>query len=215
MAENDVTVAPDYEPVPLGGVCNAGQEVLPAGRPAPVGRLTMRGLPFVVGDPDAPERLPFILVEAGGGGVTIPIGKAARTVVVAHRQLERLRADGLGAGTPVARYAFVQRGGRRIEAEIRERYEIHTIEAQGWDQDGPFIASSDVAAAPFDRRGGAWEWAGARQTEVVTQLPQAYYLWAWTNPEPEEPLESLEIVPLAGRVLVAAVALGHVDEHPF
>ncbi len=204
----------DYEPVRLSAWCNAGPDVLPAGRPAPVRRLTMQGLPFVVGDPDLPGGPAFIVVQAGGDGLAIPIGRTAHSVVVAHRQLERIKADGSGVGMPVARYVFTLRGGRRLEAEIRERFEISTIASEGWQQDSPFLAVSDVAAKPFDRTRGHWEWAGARQTEVITELPQAYYLWAWLNPEPGEPVESLEILPLAGRVLVAGVTLGHVDEHP-
>jgi hypothetical protein len=215
VADRDLTAAADYEPVPLSNWCNAGPDVLPAGGPAPVGGQTMQGLPFVIGDPGAPNRPRFIVVRAGGDGVTVPIGRPAHSIVVAHRELERVRADGAGAGTPVVRYVFRLRGGRRLESEIRERYEISTIASEGWYQDSPFLAMSDVAAEPFDRTHGAWEWAGARLTEVRTQLPRAYYLWAWINPEPAEPVEWLEIVPLAGRVLVAGVTLGHVDEHPF
>jgi hypothetical protein len=212
MADGGPRAAPDYRPVLLSRWCNAGQDVLP--RPAPVGRLTMRGLPFVIGDPDAPDSPPFIVVRAGGDGVTVPIGQTAYSIVVAHRQLERVEADGAGAGTPVARYVFTLRGGRRIESEIRERFEVHTIGSEGWSQDSPFLAASDLAAEPFDRTRGSWEWTGVRQTEVRTGLPQAFYLWAWINPEPSEPVESLEVVPLAGRVLVAGVTLGHVEEHP-
>ncbi len=214
MADDGLVAALDYGPVLLSNWCNAGQDVLPADRPAPVGRLTMRGLPFVIGDPDAPDSPSFIVVRAGGDGVTVPIGRTAYSIVVAHRQLERVRADGSGAGTPVARYVFTLRGGRRLESEIRERFEIHTIGSEGWSQDSPFLAVSDVAAEPFDRTRGSWEWAGVRLTEVRTGLPQAFYLWAWINPEPAEPVEWLEIVPLAGRVLVAGVTLGHVEEHP-
>src|SRR6266487_672177 len=184
MADDGLVAALDYGPVLLSNWCNAGQDVLPADRPAPVGRLTMRGLPFVIGDPDAPDSPSFIVVRAGGDGVTVPIGRTAYSIVVAHRQLERVRADGSGAGTPVARYVFTLRGGRRLESEIRERFEIHTIGSEGWSQDSPFLAVSDVAAEPFDRTRGSWEWAGVRLTEVRTGLPQAFYLWAWINPSP-------------------------------
>ena len=210
-----MTTTPDYEPVPLSNWCNAGPDVLPAGSQAAVGRQTMQGLPFVIGDPDAPDSPSFIVVRAGGDGVTVPIGGPAHSIVVAHRQLEPVEADGAGAGTPVARYVFTLRGGRRLTSDIRERYEIHTIASEGWHQDSPFLAASDVAAEPFHRTHGAWEAAGVRQTEVQTRLPRAYYLWAWTSPEPGEPVESLEIVPLVGRVLVAAVTVGHADERPF
>jgi hypothetical protein len=214
MAERDLAAALDYQPVPLSDRCNAGPEVFPDVRAAPIGHRTVQGLPFVIGDPEAPSSPRFIVVQSGGDAVTVPIGRTARNIVIAHRQLERVKADGSGLGTPVVRYVFRLRGGRRLESEIRERYEIHTIGSDGWSQDPPFLAVSDVAAEPFDRTCGAWEWAGARQTEVRTGLPQAFYLWAWRNPEPCEPVESLEIVPLAGRVLVAGITLGHLDEHP-
>ncbi|HEX8861260.1 MAG TPA: CehA/McbA family metallohydrolase [Actinomycetes bacterium] len=214
MAERDLAGALDYEPVPLAKWCNAAPEVLPDVRAAPSGHRTVQGIPFVLGDPEAPSGPQFIVVQSGGDGVTVPIGRTARSVVIAHRQLERVNRDGSGVGTPVVRYVFRLRGGRSLESEIRERYEIHTIGSDGWSQDSPFLAVSDVAAELFDRTSGAWEWAGARQTDVRTGLPQAFYLWAWRNPEPWEPVESLEIVPLAGRVLVAGITLGHVDEHP-
>jgi hypothetical protein len=215
MTGNDVTAAPGYEPVSLSGRCNVRRDDVPDRRPAPAGPLTMRGLPFVAGDADAPGGPRVIVVEAGGPPVTIPIGRPARSVVVAHRQLARVVPDDTGIGTPVARYAFTLADGRRLESDIRERYEISTIEVEGWEADSPFAAVSDTVVELFDRTRGDWELTGVRQTEARSQMPQAYYLWAWTNPEPDVPLASLEIVPLAGGVLVAAVTLGHADEHPF
>ena len=40
-------------------------------------------------------------------------------------------------------------------------------------------------------------------------------LWTCKNPVPEAVIESLEIVPHGARIVIAAITLGHVDEHPF
>ena len=42
-----------------------------------------------------------------------------------------------------------------------------------------------------------------------------YLLWSWTNPRPQSPVQSVEIVPKGPAFVVAAVTLGLVDEHPF
>jgi hypothetical protein len=50
---------------------------------------------------------------------------------------------------------------------------------------------------------------------VRTGWPKHFYLWCWTNPRPDEPLSSIQLVPNGSRVLVAAITLGLSDEHPF
>lgn len=67
----------------------------------------------------------------------------------------------------------------------------------------------------ISRYEGPWELYGRRQTEALNLPARLYYLWAWANPHPEAAIESLEIVPRGPRFAIAAVTLGHVDEHPF
>src|ERR1700757_3899644 len=95
---------PSYEPVDLSAVCNAGVGVL-GDEPgdAPLGRVELRGLPFVIGpEPPSAERcflLPSVPVSAG-------IGRLARRLIVAHRLLEPGAPAGHAVGQPVAEYAF-------------------------------------------------------------------------------------------------------------
>jgi len=64
---------PSYEPVDLSGVCNAGVDVL-GDEPgdAPLGRVDLRGLPFLIG-PQAPSAEQCFLLP--GAPVTVGIGR--------------------------------------------------------------------------------------------------------------------------------------------
>jgi hypothetical protein len=145
----------------------------------------------------------------------VPVGRVARNVVVAHRLLTSPRTDGMGAGSTIALYTFRLAEGDAIEVPIRERFEIGTIPTEWWDADVPFLARSDSSPQPFDRAAGPWELAGVRQTETYVDLAAGYYLWVWENPEPDRAIESIELRPVKGRCLVAALTLGYADEFPF
>jgi len=91
---------PGYEPVDLSAVCNAGVDAL-GGEPGdvPLGRVDLRGLPFLIGqETPSPERC-FLLP-----GVPRPvgIGRPARRVIVAHRLLEPGAPAGHAVGQTVA-----------------------------------------------------------------------------------------------------------------
>src|ERR1700716_1264938 len=76
---------PSYEPVDLSAACNAGIEVL-GGEPGdvPLGRVDLRGLPFLIGAA-SPSALRCFLLP--GAPVSVRIGRPARRVIVAHRLL--------------------------------------------------------------------------------------------------------------------------------
>ena len=57
--------------------------------------------------------------------------------------------------------------------------------------------------------------SGERQAEAEQAEARGYYLWAWQNPRPEQPLAALTIIPHGPRFLIAGVTLGHTDEYPF
>src|ERR1700746_1188335 len=113
---------PGYEPVDLSAVCNAGVDAL-GGEPGdvPLGRVDLRGLPFLIG-PEAPsaERC-FVLP---GGPTPVGIGRAARRVIAAPRLLDRGAPAGHAAGQTVAEYVFRLAGSEAATAVIRERFEI-------------------------------------------------------------------------------------------
>src|SRR5262249_41442314 len=76
-------------------------------------------------------------------------------------------------------------------------------------------ALPDQKNSLMPRYEGRWAAAGERQTEARQGYPRGYYLWAWRNPKPDVPVESLTIVPRGPRFIVAALTLGHLDEQPF
>ena len=77
---------PSYEPVDLSAVCNAGVEVLgkEPGEP-PLGRASLRGLPFLIGPEQPDVERCFLLPSAP---VSVAVGRVAPRVIIAHRLLE-------------------------------------------------------------------------------------------------------------------------------
>src|SRR5215813_2346805 len=77
---------PSYEPVDLSAACNAGVGVLGDEQGGvPLGRVDLRGLPFLIGSqPSSAERC-FLLPSAP---TPVGIGRLARRVIIAHRLLE-------------------------------------------------------------------------------------------------------------------------------
>jgi len=116
---------PSYEPVDLSAACNADLSVL-GDEPGdvPLGRVDLRGLPFLIGsEPPSAERC-FLLP---GVPVPVGIGRAVRRVIVAHRLLEPGAPAGHAVGQTVAEYMFHLAGGEVVTAPIRERFEIQVV----------------------------------------------------------------------------------------
>ena len=132
---------PGYEPVDLSAWCNAGVEVLgDAPGDLPLGRVNLRGLPFLVGpEPPSPERC--FLVP--GDPVPVGIGRVARRVIVAHRLLEP-GAPGWSRRRAGRRGVCVSPGrGEVVTVPIRERFEIQVV-PPGWGR-LPFLAVTDTS----------------------------------------------------------------------
>src|SRR5260370_2868274 len=74
---------PSYEPVDLSAACNAGVEVL-GGEPGdvPLGRVDLRGLPFLIGSEPASAERCFLPPGAPASGGISPL---ARRGILAHR----------------------------------------------------------------------------------------------------------------------------------
>ena len=208
----------DYQALDITPWCNTGLEALGEGVEAEVGSLSLRGLPFLVGSEQAGEGDNcFIALDGSDGSVTIPIDQTANRVVMAHRVMETELPLGT-LGIPVAEYVFRLSGGAEVRVPIRERFEIAALPPGGGipGQPGrPFRAVPDQEDAMIARYGGDWEDAGRRQTETQQGVVRSYFLWSWKNPDPAASIESLEVIPRGPRFMIAAVTLGHVDEHPF
>ena len=95
----------DYQPVNLSELCNAGLEALGDSRPPPLGDQLFHGLPFRIGDPARPDAPCFVVIEPSEA-VTVPVGRAAERVVLAHRRLPARHGDDVSVGQVVAQYTF-------------------------------------------------------------------------------------------------------------
>ena len=202
---------PSYEPVDLSAACNAGVDVL-GDEPGdvPLGRVDLRGLPFLIGpEPPSAERC-FLLP---GAPMPVRIGRLARRVIVAHRLLEPGAPAGHAVGQTVAEYAFHLAGGEVVTAPIRERFEIQVV-PPGWGR-LPFLAVTDTNDHNLPRFEGSWGEAGARLAEHNMGWPAGYYLWCWENPHLERLVERIEFIPRGTRFIVAGITTSDVDEHPF
>ena len=202
---------PSYEPVDLSAACNAGREVL-GDEPGdvPLGRVDLRGLPFLIGpEPSSAERC-FLLP---GAPVRVGIGRVARRVIVAHRLLEPGAPAGHAVGRIVAEYVFHLAGGEVVTAPIRERFEIQVV-PPGWGR-LPFLAVTDTSDYNLPRFAGSWGEAGARLAEHDMGWPRGYFLWCWENPHPERAVEQIEFIPRGSRFIVAGITTSDLDEYPF
>jgi hypothetical protein len=202
---------PSYEPVDLSAVCNAGVDVL-GDEPGevPLGRVDLRGLPFLIGPEPASAQRCFLLPSAP---VTVGVGRLARRVIVAHRLLEPGAPGGHAVGQAVAEYAFHLAGGEVFTAPVRERFEIQVVPPE-WGRE-PFLAVTDTSDYNLPRFEGRWGEAGGRLTEHAKGWAAGYYLWCWENPHPQATVERIEFAPRGARFIVAGITTSDVDEHPF
>jgi hypothetical protein len=211
----------DYEPLDLSALCNAGTDLLAPHTPL-VGAQAFRGLPFQIGAGDGgPCFLAFgVEPPCRSEPIHVPVGQAVRHLIFAHALLDSRLHEGDPPGREVARYAFVFTDGERVEAPIRERFEI-AVSQVGWGE-LPFLAVPDRHDSLPDRYEGRWGAAGQRQTEANQAWPRDYYLWDWENPRPDVVVDRIEIVPATAngaekplRFLIAGITASHLDEEPF
>ena len=113
---------PSYEPVDLSAACNAGVDALGGELgDVPLGRVDLRGLPFLIG-PEQPSPQRCFLLP--GVPTPVGIGRPARRVIVAHRLLEPGAPAGHAAGQTVAEYVFRLAGGAVATVPIRDRKSV-------------------------------------------------------------------------------------------
>ena len=204
----------DYEPLDLSKYRNGGLDALGQGATAEIGPRHFRGLPFAIGDD--PARC-FISLEGSGNSVKVPVESAAYRVVFAHRLVTTEIDEGGPVGEHVADYVFTLTNGERHVVPVRERFEISSVPMDSFRGPSglPFVAVTDGKHELFHRTVGPWDEIGRRQTEYLQATAKSYFLWSWANPEPDVPIESIEIVPRGPAFVVAGITLGHVNEHPF
>ena len=177
----------DYEPLDIFPLCNGGADLLEDGTDVELGQVAIRGLPFLVGAPEGhPDNACFIALDGSGSGVTVPIGKAVRNVIVAHRVVDSLDDS---PGEDVAEYVFHRADGSDERAPIRAGFQI------GGAGRFPYEAYIDAKPTLMPRYEGKWSESGRRPMEALATFAKRYYLWVWRNPEPDLEVESLEIIP--------------------
>jgi hypothetical protein len=204
----------EYTPLDLSSLCTAGLDGIAEREVPPIGLHSFHGLPFQVGAKDSTGKPCFVKLSVGDPALSIEIGdRTAHHLIFAHRQLESRLMAGGPLGEVVAHYTIHYGDGSSETTAIRERFEICALPV-AWGQ-LPFLALPDQPDRVMPRFEGPWGAAGERLTEVDQPYPQAFVLWAWANPHPEQPITTVEIAPAGPAFLVAAVTLGHVDEEPF
>ena len=108
----------DYQPLDLSRFCNAGLEVLEAlGRASDetldvsTGKLSIHGLPFLVGSVDGSNKNCFVVMDGSSGSLTIPVDQPATRLIIAHTLLESDLEKGVDPGNLVAEYVCHLSGG--------------------------------------------------------------------------------------------------------
>jgi hypothetical protein len=205
-----------YEPIDLATWCNAGLDTVDTERRPSTGAQTFHGIPFTIGSGAGAEAEPcFVRLSPGTPAVTVPVGRTADRIVVAHRRLRRNGPeDDPIPGTTVARYRF-DIDGSPDTIPIRERFEIAAAADEGWDSSGPFLAGSSVELELLDRYVGRWEDVGARQEETLYRSLPDWFLWVWESPRPDVPVASVTFESEGGDVLVGGITIGNLGEDPF
>ena len=196
----------DYEPIDLTDVCNRAAATVDGGADLALGPRTMRGLPFLLGSAGGDR---VVLADGASRSVTVPIGGSAHRLIFAHRLLEV--AEGSPTGTRVAEYVFRFAGGGEERVDIKEQFEIGTPRSVR----GTFDAVGAEYTSLRSRHEGRFGEAGNRQMEGQAGEALPFSLWAWVNPRPDDIIESLEVIPDAGAILLGGLTLAKVDEHPF
>ena len=202
---------PSYEPVDLSAASNAGVDVL-GDEPGdvPLGRVDLRGLPFLIGpEPPSAERC-FLLP---GAATTVGIGRVAPRVIIAHRLLEPGAPADHAVGRAVADYVFHLAGGEVVTAPIRERFEIQVV-PPGWGRcrsspsPTPATTTCRVSRADGAKPGLAW-WSTTWDGPPGTSCGAGIILIR------ERAIERIEFIPRGARFIVAGITTSDVDEHPF
>src|SRR5205807_4508971 len=110
-------------------------------------------------------------------------------------------------GDPIADYVFTYLNGDEVRVTIRDRFEIAEIPTACGQL--TFRAVPDQSDSLPPRDIGRFDETGERQAEVNQAIARGYYLWAWQNPRPEQPLAVLTIIPAGPCFHIPGMTPGH------
>src|SRR6187402_3522025 len=120
---------PDYQPIDLGPLCNAGGAIYGPGETPPIGQQSFHGLPFLIGGlvPDPARCLVALGPASAAAAIQVPVGVAARHVLFAHALLDSRLLENAQVGEVVAHYSIRYGDGEQVRVPVRERFEIAAI----------------------------------------------------------------------------------------
>ena len=203
-----------YVPVSVVGLCNVAAGVVGPKATDLLGDADFRGLPFCIGDS---EHGTVALFGPGGHlqAGSVAISRTAFTITFAHVLLDTAIAHGGSPGGQVGRYAFVYADADRVEVPIRDRFEIGWISRHFTMRPGqPYLAIPDGDDGMQPRYEGPYDEKMRRISEVSAGSADAYFLWTWSNPRPNVPIQSVEVVGGPLPWVLGGMSLGLVDELP-
>lgn len=210
-----LSAEPEYEPLDLAPWCNADASIIAGQAPAPRGEVTFHGLPFRIGNADPAGGYAYLTIDGRSPAVTVPVGRAAHGILVAHRVCQQGPDEAGPPGEILARYRITMEDGSTYDVPIRRRFEIEAAPDDHWDFNQPLNARISSEPQVVPRRSGEWHDVGLRQSEAFVELPPSHVLWHWRNPSPDVAITSIEFQGVHGTVLVAGLTLAITDEEPF
>ena len=176
-------------------------------------------IPFEVAMPEASKHLivlPAVInSKKHGDTITVPIGKNANYVCIAHccasSENDRLEP---AVGEKLAQYTLSYADGDKHKIIIRRRYEIHLI-ADFTDGVSAFTAKM-MGLAPLKRdptNPPAWDWLSL--IGLMWDKLSGVWIYAMPNPKPEKEIRELRMQALTEQgIAIFGVTLAHFSEHP-
>jgi hypothetical protein len=214
-----------FRPVPFKGnatfsrLCNAGvsDEMAQAAEHAPGGQCVGWGIPFEIGDVvsiwDRPVAVEFAPV-------------VARWLVFMHTSdKRRVEPDPSGFISPMrgegqlaehaADYVMLYEDDAEERAAIRRRHHLGAFQRRWGENCFEAVAHHKPrpVRAAHEQPGGQWGWTQTR-VDTADSGPWVNWLWAWENPHPEKAIVGVRFEPVAGVVIVSAIAAGDTSSLP-
>ena len=203
-----------YEAIELLELCNANASAAGPGAAGLLGRQTLRGLPFLIGNSEDES---IALFGPGGhtAAVRIDVGQSVHSLTFAQVLLDSEVPRHGSPGNVVARYLFHFADGSKVTVKVRERFEIGWLSHERMMRPGePYLALRDGDDGLQPRYAGPYDDSSRRITEASAGRVRAFFLWPWTNPKPDIPLSHVEITPARQRFVLGGISAGFAAEEP-
>ena len=218
---------PDFKPLSLRGnaswtcleTSGLSDRLAQATQHAPRGDCVFWGLPFKIG------ARPVVVCEGQKPVARKLPSVRAQWLVFAHvsdaRELDRdakgfIRSSrGAGMlGEHAADYVMVYADGSEERVAIRRRHHIGTPQRMWGENCVQAVASGKPMAKRADDLPSD-QWGGAQcRVRANDDTAAGYWLWAWENPSPLNPLVEVRFEPVSGGVLIAGISSGRASECP-